>query len=99
MLWTTHAELGAALLSRWGCQEVVDTIRFHDDPFQNSETRFCPASAVFLANLLEGAELLRIVMVSRMLPVKPICFDWACGIIFPIGKGACAIFRMFPSAR
>ncbi|MCA9462250.1 MAG: HDOD domain-containing protein [Nitrospira sp.] len=52
---TTHAELGAALLSRWGgCQEVVDTIRFHDDPFQNSETRFCPASAVFLANLLEG---------------------------------------------
>ena len=52
---TTHAELGAALLSRWGgCEALVSTVKFHDDPFRNTETHFCPASAVFLANILDG---------------------------------------------
>ena len=52
---TTHAELGAALLARWGgCSALVNTVHFHDDPFRNAEGQFCPASAVFLANILDG---------------------------------------------
>ncbi|MGD9850557.1 MAG: HDOD domain-containing protein [Nitrospirales bacterium] len=52
---TTHAELGAALLSRWGGDdELVSTVMFHDDPFRNAEIHFCSASAVFLANILDG---------------------------------------------
>lgn len=52
---TTHAELGAALLARWGgCPALVSTVHFHDDPFRNAESQFCPASAVFLANILDG---------------------------------------------
>ena len=52
---TTHAELGAALLSRWGGDEaLVSTVGFHDDPFRNGDTQFCSASAVFLANILDG---------------------------------------------
>lgn len=52
---TTHAELGAALLSRWGGEDaLVSTVMFHDDPYRNAESRFCSASAVFLANILDG---------------------------------------------
>ena len=52
---TTHAELGAALLARWGgCQALVNTVKFHDDPIRNADTQFCPAAGVFLANILDG---------------------------------------------
>lgn len=52
---TTHAELGAALLSRWGGDEaLVSTVGFHDDPFRYGDAHFCSASAVFLANILDG---------------------------------------------
>ncbi|MDR4493941.1 MAG: HDOD domain-containing protein [Nitrospirales bacterium] len=52
---TTHAELGAALLSRWGGEDaLVHAVGFHDDPFRNDQTQFCSASAVYLANILDG---------------------------------------------
>ncbi len=55
---TTHAELGAAFLARWGGDEVlVRTVKYHDDPPENSGNDFSPAAAVFLANFLDGGGL------------------------------------------
>ena len=52
---TNHAQLGAVLLARWGLEELlVSIVGFHDEPFQLSHGRFCPATAVYLANLLDG---------------------------------------------
>lgn len=52
---TSHAQLGADLLSRWGLEEtLVSVVSFHNEPFRWSRARFCPATAVYLADLLDG---------------------------------------------
>lgn len=54
-LGTTHAECGAKFLARWGIsEELLTLVRFHDQPFQVSHSVFCPLTAVYIANLLEG---------------------------------------------
>jgi hypothetical protein len=54
-LGTTHAECGARFLARWGIsEELVTLVTFHDQPFQVSHSDFCPLTAVYIANLLEG---------------------------------------------
>lgn len=55
LLGTTHAESGAKFLARWGvAQELLDIVTFHDRPFQAPHTGFCPLTAVYIANVLEG---------------------------------------------
>jgi len=54
-LGTTHAECGARFLARWGVsEELLTLVTFHDQPFQVSHSVFCPLTAVYIANLLEG---------------------------------------------
>ena len=54
-LGTTHAECGARFLARWGVsEELLTLVTFHDQPFQISHSVFCPLTAVYIANLLEG---------------------------------------------
>ena len=54
-LGTTHAECGARFLARWGVsEELITLVAFHDQPFQFSHSAFCPLTAVYIANLLEG---------------------------------------------
>jgi len=54
-LGTTHAECGARFLARWGIsEELLTLVTFHDQPFQVSHSVFCPLTAVYIANLLEG---------------------------------------------
>jgi len=54
-LGTTHAECGARFLARWGVsKELLTLVTFHDQPFQISHSAFCPLTAVYIANLLEG---------------------------------------------
>lgn len=54
-LGTTHAESGAKFLARWGVpQELLDIVTFHDQPFQAPHCGFCPLTAVYIANVLEG---------------------------------------------
>jgi hypothetical protein len=54
-LGTTHAECGARFLARWGIsEELLTLVTFHDQPFQVSHSAFCPLTAVYIANLLEG---------------------------------------------
>ena len=55
LLGTTHAESGANFLARWGVpQELLEIVRFHDQPFQAPFSGFCPLTAVYIANVLEG---------------------------------------------
>ena len=55
LLGTTHAESGAEFLARWGVPLELQTIvAFHDQPFQVPCAGFCPLTAVFIANVLEG---------------------------------------------
>ena len=55
LLGATHAESGAIFLARWGVtQELLDIARFHDQPFQAPHSGFCPLTAVYIANVLEG---------------------------------------------
>ena len=54
-LGTTHAECGARFLARWGIPaEILSIVRFHDQPFQVPHSDFCPLTAVYIANVLEG---------------------------------------------
>lgn len=54
-LGTTHAECGAKFLARWGVsEELLTLVTFHDKPFHVSHSAFCPLTAVYIANLLEG---------------------------------------------
>ena len=55
LLGTTHAESGTAFLARWGVpQDILDIVAFHDQPFQSHHSGFCPLTAVYIANVLEG---------------------------------------------
>jgi len=55
LLGTTHAESGTAFLARWGVpQDLLDIVTFHDQPFQAPHSGFCPLTAVYIANVLEG---------------------------------------------
>lgn len=55
LLGTTHAESGANFLARWGvAQELLDIVMFHDQPFKAPHSGFCPLTAVYIANVLEG---------------------------------------------
>jgi hypothetical protein len=58
MLGTTHADSGAAFLSRWAVDEVLlATVAYHDDPLQVPHSTFGPLTAVYAANLVEGGGL------------------------------------------
>lgn len=55
LLGTTHAESGAKFLARWGVsQELLEIVMFHDQPFRAPHSGFCPLTAVYIANVLEG---------------------------------------------
>ena len=55
LLGTTHAESGATFLARWGVtEELLEIVIFHDEPFQGPCSDFCPVTAVYIANVLEG---------------------------------------------
>ncbi len=55
ILGTTHAESGSKLLARWGVsQELLDIVTFHEQPFLAPHSGFCPLTAVYIANVLEG---------------------------------------------
>jgi hypothetical protein len=55
MSGTTHAQVGADFLTRWGIEgSLIATVAFHDEPYRLSGCEFCPATAVYLANLLDG---------------------------------------------
>jgi hypothetical protein len=55
LLGATHAESGGKFLARWGvAQELLDIVTFHDQPFQAPHSGFCPLTAVYIANVLEG---------------------------------------------
>ena len=55
LLGTTHAESGAKFLARWGVpQELLTIVTFHDQPFLAPPSGFCPLTAVYIANVLEG---------------------------------------------
>lgn len=55
LLGTTHAESGAKFLARWGVQQdLLDIVTFHHQPFQIPSSGFCPLTAVYIANVLEG---------------------------------------------
>ncbi len=55
LLGATHAESGAIFLARWGvAQELLDIVTFHDQPFKAPCSGFCPLTAVYIANVLEG---------------------------------------------
>ncbi len=55
LLGTTHAKGGAAFLSRWGIHpDLLDIVRFHDQPFHSCHAEFCPLTAVYIANVLDG---------------------------------------------
>ena len=55
ILGMTHAESGANFLARWGVpQELLDIVAFHDQPVQAPYAGFCPLTAVYIANVLEG---------------------------------------------
>jgi putative nucleotidyltransferase with HDIG domain len=52
---TTHAEIGAKFLARWGIpKELLTIVTFHDQPFRVPHSDFCPLTAVYIANWLEG---------------------------------------------
>ncbi len=54
-LGTTHAASGAKFLARWGVSlGLQDIVTYHDQPFQSSYSGFCPLTAVYVANMLEG---------------------------------------------
>ena len=55
ILGTTHGESGARFLSHWGVPLDIQTIvNFHDQPYRAPHSGFCPLTAVFIANVLEG---------------------------------------------
>ena len=55
LLGTTHAASGTTFLTRWGVpQELLEIVRFHDQPFQAPHSGFCSLTAVYIANVLEG---------------------------------------------
>jgi hypothetical protein len=55
LLGTTHAESGTTFLARWGVpQDLLEIVTFHDQPFQSPHSGFCPLTAVYIANVLEG---------------------------------------------
>ncbi|MDH5427598.1 MAG: HDOD domain-containing protein [Nitrospirota bacterium] len=55
LLGTTHAESGSTFLSRWGVHsDLLDIVMFHDQPFHSRHAGFCPLTAVYIANVLEG---------------------------------------------
>ncbi len=55
ILGTTHAESGAKFLARWGIPaEILTIVSFHDQPYQVPHSDFCPLTAVYIANVLEG---------------------------------------------
>ncbi len=55
MSGTTHAQVGADFLTRWGIEgSLIAIVAFHDEPYRLSGCAFCPATAVYLANLLDG---------------------------------------------
>ncbi|HBP88091.1 MAG TPA: hypothetical protein DD706_10390 [Nitrospiraceae bacterium] len=55
VLGCTHSESGATFLARWGIDEVLlGIVAFHDDPLKFSHTTFCPLTAVYAANFVEG---------------------------------------------
>ncbi len=55
ILGTTHGESGTQFLAHWGVPLEIQTIvTFHDQPFQVPHSGFCPLTAVFIANVLEG---------------------------------------------
>lgn len=55
LLGTTHAESGAVFLARWGVpQELLDIVRFHEQPYQGPQAGFGSVTAVYMANVLEG---------------------------------------------
>ncbi len=54
-LGATHAEYGANFLARWGVgQDLLDIVKFHDEPFQGHQFGFSPLTAVYIANVIEG---------------------------------------------
>lgn len=54
MLGTTHAELGAFVLATWGLPAVIlEGIAFHHTPARHAGERFCPVTAVHVANALD----------------------------------------------
>ena len=58
LLGATHAESGTAFLARWGVpQELLEIVTFHDQPYQGPNSNFCPVTAVYIANVLEGGGL------------------------------------------
>ena len=54
MLGTTHAELGAFVLATWGLPAaILEGIAFHHTPSRHPGERFCPLTAVHVANVLD----------------------------------------------
>lgn len=55
VLGFTHGECGATFLARCGIDEVLlGVVAFHDDPLKFSHSAFCPLTAVYAANIVEG---------------------------------------------
>jgi putative nucleotidyltransferase with HDIG domain len=54
LLGTSHAEVGAYLLSLWGMpEEIVEAVAFHHAPSKLNDMEFTVLSAVHIANALE----------------------------------------------
>lgn len=54
MLGTTHAELGAFVLATWGLPAVIlEGIALHHTPARHAGERFCPLTAVHVANAFD----------------------------------------------
>ena len=55
LLGSSHDEIGASLLRRWGVGEpIVEAVAYHDEPFRSSEAGFRSVTAVYAANVLDG---------------------------------------------
>jgi putative nucleotidyltransferase with HDIG domain len=54
LLRTTHAEVGAYLLSLWGLPEpIVETVASHHQPSRSPAPAYCPLGVVHTANVIE----------------------------------------------
>ena len=54
----THSEIGAYLMGIWGLPiPIIEAIAFHHSPARCNEMRFSPLTAVYIANILEHANI------------------------------------------
>lgn len=55
LLHTTHAEIGAYLLGLWGFRDnIVEAVAYHHKPMDCLEKKFCPLTAVHVADAFEN---------------------------------------------